>query len=262
MLLGTLALVGLTVAAPALAGATAANQLPQVSFAAAIDGQPLGLSSSGDPIVFDPDEVAILSLAMRNNTDQPLTVRQVQLRGNAFGINLLAYDVTINAKIDPGQRTRVEVPVEFVELGKQATGLLPASIQLIDPDRAVLGSRNFTIDVRGSATSLMAVFTLVVVIATGVSIAVIWIGVGRRSLPRNRWRRGFRFALVGAGTGVAMTLLLSVLLLVTPDGSVWIPLLVVPAAAAFVLGWFSPGPLGDEEEEGEVEDWMRQTVAQ
>jgi uncharacterized membrane protein SpoIIM required for sporulation len=59
-----------------------------------------------------------------------------------------------------------------------------------------------------------------------------------------------------------MTLLLSVLLLVTPDGSVWIPLLVVPAAAAFVLGWFSPGPLGDEEEEAEVEDWMRQTVAQ
>jgi hypothetical protein len=259
LLLGALAVTALSLAAPAVAD-TATVQLPKVSFSAALDDQRLGLSSSGDPIVLDPDKASLLKLTMRNNTDQELTVRQVQLRGNTFGITLMAYDVTINARMDPGQKVKVEVPVEFVELGQQASGLLPATIRLIDPDRAVLASRDFTVDVRGAATSLMAIFTLVVVIATGASVVVIWIAVGRRRLPRNRWRRGLRFGLVGAGVGVALTLLLSELLLVSPKGSVWIPLLLIPAGGAFLLGWFSPGPLADDEAETEIEDWMRETV--
>jgi len=260
LLVGVLAVVGFGTLAPASA-LSDHQQRSDVSFAAALDGQRLDLSSSGDPIVLDPDRVSTLALVMRNNTDQPLTVRQVQLRGKAFGLTLLAYDVTINAKIAPGERTKVDVPVEFVDLGQQADGLLPATIRLIDPDRNQLASRDFTVDVRGSATSLMAVFTLVVAIATGASIVVIWIAVGRRRLPRNRWRRGLRFGLVGVGVGVTLTLFLALLLLVTPTGSVWIPLLLVPTIGAFLLGWFSPGPLGDDEDETEVEDWMRETVS-
>jgi len=256
-----LAVVGFATLAPAWAVAES-GQPSDVSFAAALDGQRLDLSSSGDPIILDPDRVSTLALLIRNNTNQPLTVRQVQIRGKAFGLTLLAYDVTINAKIGAGESTKVDVPVEFVDLGQQADGLLPATIRLIDPDRNQLGSRDFTVDVRGSATSLMAVFTLVVAIATGASIVAIWIAVGRRRLPRNRWRRGLRFALVGAGVGVTLTLFLALLLLVTPTGSVWIPLLLVPTAGAFLLGWFSPGPLGDDQDESEVEDWMRETVAQ
>ena len=256
-----LAVVGFATLAPAWAVAES-GQPSDVSFAAALDGQRLDLSSSGDPIILDPDRVSTLALLIRNNTNQPLTVRQVQIRGKAFGLTLLAYDVTINAKIGAGESTKVDVPVEFVDLGQQADGLLPATIRLIDPDRNQLASRDFTVDVRGSATSLMAVFTLVVAIATGASIVAIWIAVGRRRLPRNRWRRGLRFALVGAGVGVTLTLFLALLLLVTPKGSVWIPLLLVPTAGAFLLGWFSPGPLGDDQDESEVEDWMRETVAQ
>jgi len=256
-----LAVVGFATLAPAWAVAES-GQPSDVSFAAALDGQRLDLSSSGDPIILDPDRVSTLALLIRNNTNQPLTVRQVQIRGKAFGLTLLAYDVTINAKIGAGESTKVDVPVEFVDLGQQADGLLPATIRLIDPDRNQLASRDFTVDVRGSATSLMAVFTLVVAIATGASIVAIWIAVGRRRLPRNRWRRGLRFALVGAGVGVTLTLFLALLLLVTPTGSVWIPLLLVPTAGAFLLGWFSPGPLGDDQDESEVEDWMRETVAQ
>jgi hypothetical protein len=256
-----LAVVGFGALAPAWALAES-GQRSDVSFAAALDGQRLDLSSSGDPIVLDPDRVSTLALVIRNNTSQPLTVRQVQIRGKAFGLTLLAYDVTINAKIGVGESTKVDVPVEFVDLGQQADGLLPATIRLIDPDRNQLASRDFTVDVRGSATSLMAVFTLVVAIATGASIVVIWIAVGRRRLPRNRWRRGLRFALIGAGVGVTLTLFLALLLLVTPKGSVWIPLLLVPTAGAFLLGWFSPGPLGDDQDESEVEDWMRETVEQ
>jgi len=246
-------------AAVAVAAPAAAQQTPRVTFVAILDDQDLSLSSTGDPIVLDPDQSSVLVLTMRNNTDSTLTVRNVQLRGGAFGITLLAYNVTINADIAAGDETRVEVPVDFVELGQQASGLLPASIRLLDTERELLGKRSFTLDVRSSATSLMAVFTLVVAIATAASIAVIWIAVGRRKLPSSRWRRGLRFGLVGAGAGVSATLILAELLLVTPAGKVWIPLLVVPAGAAFLLGWFSPGPLSDDEEE-EIEDWMRDTV--
>jgi hypothetical protein len=257
---GALAGLAFLLAAPVGAVSTRTAR-PSVAFTAALDGQRLGLSSAGDPIVLDPDKVSMLSLSMANTTLAPLTVRQVQLRGKAFGITLLAYDVTINAQIAPGERTKVDVPVEFIDLGEQANGLLPASIRLIDPDRNELASRDFTVDVRGSATSLVSIFALVVAIVTGASIAVIWIAVGRRKLPRSRWRRGLRFALVGVGVGVTLTLFLSLLLLVTPSGSVWIPLLLVPTAGLFLLGWFSPGPLGEDTDDDEVEDWMRETVA-
>ncbi len=256
--IGVLSLLGAAISVAA-AGPAAARETPKVSLVAVLDDQDLSLSSSGDPIVLDPDRSSILTLEMRNNTDQLLTVRNVQLRGGAFGITLLAYNVTINADIAAGDETKLEVPVDFVELGQQASGLLPASIRLLDTDRNVLAKRGFTLDVRSSATSLMAVFTIVVAIATAASIAVIWIAVGRRRLPPNRWRRGLRFALVGAGAGVSATLILSALLLVTPAGKVWIPLLLIPSGAAFLLGWFSPGPLADDDEE-EVEEWMRETV--
>ena len=263
LLLAALTVVGFGALAPAWASAPrSTTQRSSVSFTAALDGQRLDLSSSGDPIVLDPDRSSTLALEMRNNTNQPLTVRQVQLRGNAFGITILAYDVTINAKFAPGERTTLDVPVEFVDLGQQADGLLPATIRLISPDRTQLAARDFTVDVRGSATSLMADFTLVLAIVTGASIATIWIAIGRRRLPPSRWRRGLRFALIGAGVGVTLTLFLAELLLVTPKGSVWIPLLVVPTVGTFLVGWFSPGPPSPDEDEADVEDWMRETVQQ
>lgn len=256
---GVLSLVGVPVAL-ATAGPAAAQQTDPVRFVAILDDQDLSLSSTGDPIVLDPDEESILILTMRNTTNGPVTVRNVQLRAGAFGVTLLAYNVTINADIAAQDETRVEVPVDFVELGEQASGLLPASIRLLDENRDLLAEQNFALDVQGSATSLTTIFTLVVAIATIAALVLIWIAIARRRLPHSRWRRGLRFALVGAGAGVSATLVLAELLLVTPAGKVWIPLLVVPAGAAFLLGWFSPGPLADDDEEEVIEDWMRETV--
>jgi hypothetical protein len=254
----TLVLLVVLLPAGSSAGATV-RRTGAVSFRAALDGQRLDLSSSGDPIVIDPDRSSTLALELRNPGDQEVIVRQVQIRGKAFGITLMAYDVTINASVPANDRVNLEVPVEFVDLGQQADGLLPATIRLVSPARTELASQNFTVDVRGSASSLMAIFTIVVAIGTGLSMLTIWIAIGRRSLPPNRLRRGLRLGVTGAGVGVTLTLFLSEILLVTPKGSVWIPLLLVPALGALVLGYLSPGPLAIDEGEDEVEDWMRAT---
>ncbi len=259
--LAALAAVATLFAISPLASSSVADARSAVSFQVQLNGQRLDLSSTGDPIILDPDRDSTLSLSVRNRGDAPVTIRQVQLRGNAFGITLLAYDVTINALVRAHDTLKVDVPIEFVDLGRQVDGLLPATVRLLKPDRTELAAKQFVVDVRGSPGSLMTIFTAIVGIATGLSMIAIWISIGRRQLPRSRIRRGIRFGVTGAGVGVTLTLFLAQILLLTPRGSVWIPLLVAPTAGLFLLGYVSPGPLViDDEEDVPVEDWMRVTL--
>jgi hypothetical protein len=254
------ALVALSLAVLAALGPAAAGGGPGVfSFTASLDGQRLDLSSSSDPVLIVPGRESTLTLELRNDTDSPVVVRQVQLRGQAFAVTLVSYDVLIQARVPARSDVTVDVPVDFGDLEEQVVGLLPASITLEDPNGNGLATQDFTMDVRGNALSLMGLFTLVVAIATGASIVAIWIAVLRRRLPRSRWRRAVRIGVTGAGVGVLLTLLLAELRLVAPSGRVWIPIVLVPTLAACALGYLSPGPLAieEEEEDEEVQDWMR-----
>jgi hypothetical protein len=242
------------------ADAAAAGTDDGLSFEATLDGQRIDLSTSSDPIVVEPGRESTLTLDLFNDTDAPIIVRQVQIRGGAFGVTIVTYDVIIQATVPPAEELIVDVPMDFGDLDDQATGLLPASMRLLDEERDELASQDFTMDVRGRAFSLMGVFTLVVAVATILSIVTIWIAVLRRKLPPSRWRRAIRFGVTAIGAGVTLTLLLSELRLVAPNGSVWIPIVLVPTVAALIVGYLSPGPLTIEDD-AEVEDWMRrQTV--
>jgi len=257
------ALLAIALALIAVPGATAARAgaADAFSFTASLDDQRLDLSSSSDPVLIRPGRESTLTLDLRNRTDAPIVVRQVRLRGQAFAVTLVSYDVLIQARVPARSAVSVDVPVDFADLDKQVEGLLPASLSLVNPQGDTLASQDFTMDVRGQALSLMGVFTLVVAIATVLSIIAIWIAVLRRRLPRNRWRRALRIGVTGAGVGVVLTLLLAELRLVAPSGSVWIPIVLVPTLAAFALGYLSPGPLAiEEEEDEEVEDWMRRAT--
>lgn len=255
------AILAVVVAGSMVWTAPAAPAAGDLDVRAELGRQPLDLSSSGDPIILRPERRTILSLDMVNSGSAPVVVRHVQIRGSAFGITLMAYDFTINATVGAGERERLDVPVEFVDLEQQFTGLLPATMRLLSTNDSELASQEFVVDVKGSSTSLIVIFTAIVAIATGISIAAIWIAIVRRRLPPSRLRRGIRLGVAGAGIGITLTLLLSILLFMPPKGSVWIPLLLVPTLVAFVLGYLSPGPMAiDEGEEEEVEEWMRATV--
>jgi hypothetical protein len=240
--------------------AAAAGSDGGFSFTASLDGQRLDLSTSSDPVLIDPGKESTLTLELRNGTDSPVVVRQVQMRAQAFEVTLVSYDVLIQARVPSQRDVTVDVPIDFGDLDDQVTGLFPASLILVDPERQTLASQDFTLDVRGRAFSLMGVFTFLVAIATGLSVLAIWLAVLRRRLPPNRWRRALRIGVTGAGIGVVLTLLLAELRLVAPSGSVWIPVVLVPTVAASALGYLSPGPLAIEEEP-EIADWMRRETA-
>ena len=154
-----------------------------MTFHARLDGAPLDLSSSGDPIVLTPDHASLLTLHMRNDGSTPQVVRHVRIRGTAFGLTLLAYDFTINSLVPTGQKQTLTVPIEFVDLGQQSDGLLPATMTLLGVNGGELATQDFTVDVQGSPGSLMVIFTMIVAITTGVGIAAIWIANLRRRLP-------------------------------------------------------------------------------
>lgn len=255
--LAVLALVVGVLGAPSPAAARGSDGT--FSFTASLDDQRLDLSSSSDPVLIRPGQESTLTLELRNRTDSPVIVRQVQLRGRAFEVTLVTYDVLIQARVDARDTEEVDIPMDFGDLDDQVTGLFPASMTLVDPDRNDLARQGFTLDVRGRAFSLMGLVTMVVAVATGLSILAIWLAVLRRRLPPSRWRRALRIGVTGAGAGVVLTLLLAQLRLVAPSGAVWIPIVLVPTLAACALGYLSPGPLAIEEEH-DVEDWMRRAT--
>ncbi len=263
-LLGLLLVAGAVLAVPSLRGASASGG--DFRFRAALDGQRLDLSTSSDPVRIDTSRETDLRLEMRNSTDRAVIVRQVQVRGRAFGLTLLSSNVTlfsrqrsILARVPAHGDLTLDVPMDFSTVDDQMTGLLPGSMTLVDAQRDELATQDFTMDVRGEATSLVGIFTIVIGAVTLLSIAAICLAVVRRRLYGNRWERAFRFGLTAVGVGVTLTLLLAQLRLVAPTGSVWIPMVLVPVVAAAAIGYISPGPLAIEEEE-ETEDWMRRAT--
>ena len=120
LLAATLALVA--VPRPAAAGGGDAGTF---SFTASLDDQRLDLSSSSDPVVIEPGRESTLRLDLRNRSDSALVVRQVRLRGQAFAVTLVSYDVLIQARAPAQSDVSVDIPIDFGDLDEQVVGLFP-----------------------------------------------------------------------------------------------------------------------------------------
>lgn len=227
----------------ALAAPPAGAAEDDITIAATLAGREVEGAGSNDPVRLDPREIVDVELEVTNTTGADLVIRRARLYGEAFGLTFVAYDAVIDVPLAAGESKVIEIPVEFIDLERQATGLLPGGFALYDADREVIGRQSFVIDVRGSATSALGVFGIFVTVATAVGIVGIVIGVQRRTLGPNRLRRAVRFAFVGLGVGLTLVVGLAVFRIVAPTGAVWIPLTLIPTAVAAVLGFVSPGPL-------------------
>lgn len=247
-------LAAATVAACFVSSPAGAQDDGPVTISAQVNGRDVEGAGSNDPVELRPLEVTQAELTVTNTTDEDLTVKRARLFGKAFGLTFVAYDAVVNVPLAAGATAVIEIPVEFVDLERQATGLLPGGFALYDQDRQLLGSQEFVIDVRGSATSALGLFGIFITVATIIGLVGIYLGVKRRTLEPRRGRRAVRFAFVGLGMGLSAVVALAVFRVLAPTPVVWIPLTIVPTLLGALIGFISPGPLRLDEDDGEPDD--------
>jgi hypothetical protein len=210
-----------------------------VELEATVDGRPVGATT----LVLDPaSEDLKVSVTVRNNTDTLLRVRTVRLSGTALALTFFAYDTTVPFEVPAKGTATRGFSLDLADLGSQAIGLLPTTVEVISVDRDTLAEVEATGDVRGSLWSVYGVFGLAVLALTILSWLGALIALARRRLPANRWQRAMRFLPAGIGTGLVAVISLSVLRFVPPSPTAEIPFIVGAAGAALLLGYLTPHP--------------------
>ena len=238
-------------AATFVLGACGADSSDVIEIDASIDGIPLDAADASDPLPLSTEESELV-MVMTNTSDDPQAVRYLRLEGEMVGLTFLTYTTRVAVELEPGEQRSVTVPLDFFDIDSQAHGYLRAKLALYAPgtDRELLGTEEFAVDVRGSITSTMALFALLLLAVTAMSLFVNLTGLARRTLPPNRFRRGLRFAASGLGIGLLLTVAFSVLRVFPLPSVAWWPLIVIPTAIGFGAGYLAPGAdEGIDEEE-------------
>lgn len=242
------------VAIAMLLGACGSENRDVIDIDASIDGIALDDADASDPLPLSTEESELV-MVMTNTSDEPQAVRYLRLEGEMVGLTFLTYTTRVAVELEPGEERTVTVPLDFFDIDSQAHGYLRAKLALYAPgaDRELLGTDDFAVDVRGSVTSTMALFALLLLIVTAASLFVNLTGLARRTLPANRFRRALRFAASGLGVGLLLTVAFSVLRIFPLPSVAWWPLVVIPTAIGFVAGYVAPGAV-DEIDEEELDD--------
>lgn len=244
-LAGTVVLALVLVVAFGAAPAAAESPL-QVE--AALDGRLVSSTGANDPVELGDRRAALVRVALTNHSDETVRVASVKLSASALGVTFVAYDAVVLVDVRPDERRVVSFLLPIADIGDQATGLLPATINVYDASGGLLGEQRFTADIQGSATSTYARFGWVLVVFTLVTIGIdLWLAASRR-LPPNRFLRGVRFAIPGVGFGLTLCFALSYLGVLAPYPEVWPILVAIPGVGFFLLGLLSPGRLAIEED--------------
>ena len=192
---------------------------------------------------------------MENRSSSPVSARYVRLEGGVLGLKFYVFTTTADLQAAPGADDARTFTIDLLDLGTQASGLLPSRLVLLDAAGGEVAAEPLLVDVRGSASSVYAGFGLAVGGITVLLVAGALWRLARGRLPRNRWRRGLVLAAPGLGIGFTLTFTLSALRWAAPSGGVWTTFLMLGAAAGFVAGYLSPTPGGvDEPDELDVDD--------
>ena len=219
-------------------GAAPASAAEPLRLAVTLDGKDI----TGNTVTIEPDRPGELTITATNNSDEQVSIRSVRMTGVALALTFFSYDTTVPFDVPPRSVETRSFPLDPADLGSQATGLLPVTIEVVDVQRETIASVGTTGDVKGSLWSVYGAFGLGVLVLTALSWAGALIALARRRLPANRWQRAMRFLPAGIGTGLVAVISLSVLRLVAPSPAAEIPFIVGAAAAALLLGYVTPHP--------------------
>ena len=237
-----------------------AGAASDVSFSAAMNGQPAATSSDAHPAQLYPTAVAHVTIRVSNNGGSTLRIATVRFEGQVLDLPLFSYDTGVNLVVPSGQTKSLTFPVVLTGVGSQATGLIVASITLIGTDGAGLASQSLVTNVHGSLASVYGFFGLAVLVLTALSLVLALVAMARHTLPQNRWSRGVRFLIPGFGVGLVLTFTLSAFRIFAPGPGHWLPLVIVPTVAGLVLGFLTPAPNEEEFDDYDEDVLLAQIV--
>jgi hypothetical protein len=241
------------------AGPAVADLPEGVTWTATIDEQNVDRSSSGPAVELNPSKPVHVAIRIENRTQETISVPYVRIEGGVLGLTFYAYTTQVDMEVGPGGVGDREFEVRLLGLGRQASGLMPSKVTLVDAADGEIDAKDMRADIRGDVDSVYTVFGLAVGgVALVLLVGVLWrLTTGR--LSPNRWRRGLALAAPGLGLGFLLTFTLSAFRWATPDPELWGALLFGGAVLGFVAGYLSPTPgeadeaeTGEEETEGEA----------
>jgi hypothetical protein len=223
-----------------VAGPAAAADDVQVR--ATVDNRDLAQATPNKPVRLQDARPAVMNVKVTNGSGREVLVRSVRLQGRVIGLTMFSYEARVDLRVPAAATEEVTYEIEFVDLSRQAVGLIPARVELLDADRKVIASQRFESDVDGSARSVYGLFGLVVAAITIVLFVGALARLASHRLPANRWKRGVRFGVVGLGAGLTITFTLSALSILYPSPGLWLPLLIVAGGGMFAFGYLTPNP--------------------
>ncbi|GAA1297970.1 hypothetical protein [Saccharothrix xinjiangensis] len=235
-------LVLLLLCGTSLGVAPAVAQGESVTVNATVDGTPVG----EEPLVLDPTTSPRIEVTVHNGTDVVRHVKSIRLSGGALALTFFSYDTTLPFEVPGRQSVTRAFVLDVSQVGGQATGFVPTSLEVLDANRDVIGSAETIGDVRGSTWSVYGLFGLAVFGLTVLAWGGVLLALSRRRLPPNRWRRAARFLPAGVGTGLVAVVSLSVLRFVSLSPALEVPIVLGAAVVAFVLGCLTPNPDTDD----------------
>ena len=237
-----------SLAALVVVGLLAVPAAAQSDLAATIelDGREASSYDVNDPLTLEDDRPVEVRVHATNASAQPIVVRSVRLTSRVMGMTFLAYETRVDAEVPAGAVGEVSFELDLLDLSSQATGLLPAQVELLDSGRASLTAVPLTVDVKGALASVYGAFGLLVMLLTAFALALALFRLWTGRLPVNRWGRGLQFAAPGVGIGLELTIGLSAVRLFSPEPGLWSVLVLVCGAVAFGLGYLTPTPARDD----------------
>lgn len=237
-----------------LPAAPVAAAPPGLDWSVSIDGRDLDTVTRNDPLALGTSDSARVELDLTNGGPTELRVRSIRIEGRVIGMAFFSYTTRLDIVLPAGEQTQRRFDIDISDLSQQATGLLPTAVIMIGPDRERVDDRAFAVDVQGSMASIYGAFGLIMAGITAVVLAGLLLAVWRRQLPTNRWQRALRFLPSGLGIGLVLTFSLSATRLLVPSARWWLPLLLLCAGAAFLIGYFLPAGSDDHRDDSAEEE--------
>jgi hypothetical protein len=228
-----------------------AHAAASIDVHATLNGRDERSIDQNSPLHLNPDRLVRADLRITNRGTDPVTVRSANLNGRVMGLTFFSFETRLDWVLAPGVTESRMFGFELVGLKGQATGLLPAHLDVLDVHRHVMATQSFPTEVKGSITSVYGIFGLLVAAITALLFAGALIRLATHRLPANRWQRGARFGVPGIGLGLTLTFSLSAFRVLLPKPSSWLAIVVVCAVGMFVFGYITPTPENETDYDGD-----------